>query len=104
MSATDSRVEADQNLTLALQNPLGYQHLSTADLIALAQTNATLYAAEQTAELVKQQQIANKIAVALVEQVGALAETNTQPGYPMSPALAIREYVTDAEWEGLGLS
>lgn len=61
MSATDSRVEAEQNLTLALQNPLGYQHLSTANLIALAHTNATIYAAEQTAELVKQQRIANLI-------------------------------------------
>lgn len=56
MSAADYKVEADQNLALALEYPLGYKHLSTADLIALAQVNATLALAEQ-------QRIANLIEV-----------------------------------------
>lgn len=55
--ATDYKIEADDNLTLALEHTAGYGHLSTAHLIALAQVNATLAVAEQ-------QRIANLIALA----------------------------------------
>jgi len=51
---SDSMLEANQNIELALTRPDGYQHLSVADLIQLAQVNATL-------ELAEQQRIANAI-------------------------------------------
>lgn len=53
---SDYKAEVDENLTLALTCPDGYQHLRTADLIQLAQVNATMHLAEQ-------QRIANLIAL-----------------------------------------
>lgn len=61
MSAGDYKAEADENLRLALTSMNGYQHLTTADLIALAQVNSTL-------ELAEQQRIANLIAFLLSVQ------------------------------------
>ena len=65
--------------------------------------NATVAQAEATLALVEQQRIVAKLTVALVEQIGALAQTQVQPGYPSDPMLAVFEYLTDDEREGLGL-
>ena len=65
MNDADYKAEADANLSIALTG--GYQHLATADLISIAQVNATLHLAEQ-------QRVANLIAYrALHPDHGALA-------------------------------
>ena len=53
MNDADYKAEADANLSIALAG--GYQHLATADLISIAQVNATLHLAEQ-------QRVANLLA------------------------------------------
>lgn len=66
----------------------------------VAATQAQVHA---TLALVEQQRIVAKLTVALVEQIGALAQTQTQPGYPSDPMLPVFEYLTDDERKGLGL-
>lgn len=70
--------------------------LNTSPLTAEAQVHATL-------ALVEQQRIANKLKTALVEQIGSLARTQTQPGYPLDPAIDVRTHLDPDEWKGLGL-
>ena len=63
MNADDYKIEADKYLDLALTCRNGYEHLTNADVIALAQVNATLH-------LANQQRVANLIAI-----------TNSAPDY-----------------------
>lgn len=49
---SDFKVEAVDNIRLALEHPNGYHGMSSAELLQLAQVNATL-------ELAEQQRIAN---------------------------------------------
>ena len=55
MNADDYKIEADKYLDLALTCRNGYEHLTNADVIAIAQVNATLH-------LANQQRIANLLA------------------------------------------
>lgn len=90
MSAVDYKVEADENIALAIEYPLGYKHLSASDLIALAQANATIALAEQ-------QRIANLIKYAHLR-------TDVLGGEPPQPSLRRRFESMHAEIrEGLGI-
>lgn len=64
--------------------------------IAAAQVHATLAVAEQ-------QRIANKLHVALVDQLTQIALKLPGPGYPTAPSVRIRDYLSPDDWEGLGL-
>lgn len=56
-----------------------------------------------TLALVDQQVIANKLRVALVDQLSDLAKTQAGPGYPVDPSIHIRDYLTAGEWKVLDL-
>lgn len=92
MSAADYKTEADENIKLAQEYPIGYQHLTTSDLIALAQVNATLALAEQ-------QRIANLIAYSNV------LEENQRDGYELTDdGKSFMDRLEAQIRKGLGLS
>jgi len=57
--------------------------------------------AEATLELAAQQRIANKLQVALVDQLSNIAEH--MPGTMRDPSIKIREYLTPDEWKEIDL-
>lgn len=56
-----------------------------------------------TLAVAEQQRIANKLHVALVDQLTQIALTLPVPGYPTDPSVRIRDYLSPGDWEGLGL-
>lgn len=57
--------------------------------------------AEATLELAAQQRIANKLQVALIDQLGELAKVSAPASYPVDPSIGIRNYLTNDEWKEL---
>jgi hypothetical protein len=89
--------EAAQNLTMALERKDGYQHLSPADLIALAQVNATL-------EVAAQLRIANQIA--LLNSAPSILEkqdVTAARGSGTAARMGMRNHLRVAIAEGLSL-
>lgn len=50
-----------------------------------------------------QARIANKLRVALIDQLTEIARMMPGVGYPADPAIRIREYLTEDEWKDLNL-
>jgi hypothetical protein len=69
----------------------------------LAQAELALKAAHVHAMLAvaDQQRIGNKLTVALVDQLSAIAPYLAPMGGSVDPAIKVRQYLSDAEWEGL---
>lgn len=96
MVSSNERIDHAAEAARVLRDVSPDSNGTYADAMTYAQAHATL-------ALVEQQRIVAKLTVALVEQIGALAQTQTQPGYPSDPMLAVFEYLTDDERKGLGL-
>lgn len=72
--------------------------------VARAQFHAQMAAFERgTDALVEQQRIGNKLRVALVDQMTEIAKMTPLAGYPVDPAIVVRDYLSSDEWAELNL-
>lgn len=101
MVSGNERVDhAAEARDLLLTEARGGTTTEKALLVMVAAQAAQVHA---TLALVEQQRVANKLAVALVDQLTGIARCISGPAVQLDPSIRIRDYLDADEWKGLGL-